>query len=106
MKKILVLLACVVLLATGCKGKVFSDLDWFTWVEITTQPESVMLALLDRQVVSYELDVSDKSVAILRVHFMDKMQINNRTIDVPWTFCMRMGENKQFKIVRGKSDVR
>lgn len=56
--------------------------------------------LIDRKIVSYELDLTSPGFATLRVKMEDKLQMGNKVVTLPWDFTISLQESKSFKIVR------
>lgn len=86
---------------TGCKGSI--DAPVMYQAEITQGSSGeTRVFVVDRKVLSIVLDVSQEGMAVFDISVIDKMIIDGKMQDVPWTMRVRLYEGPRFKVKKAK----
>lgn len=96
MKKICLSFILILLMfpLTFCKGNLPHSIE----VVGTTQGE--FAHLIDRQIMGITLNTSEKGYAILEINTLDKIQIGEKILEIPWKMKIRIAESDGFNIVK------
>ncbi len=96
MKKICLSLCLVALVLTGCpKGGSLQHS-----VEVVGITGSGSVHLIDRQITGIVLNTAERGYATLEISTLDKIQIGDKLLEIPWKMKIRFPESAGFKIVK------